>query len=223
MKKLTLLLLAALSGLSASAQTEKGKQWIGGSFFANHNKIEESLNNTAVGIMQSNRKQNSFQLGPSYTYFVADKLSVSATVAYTHAHNDQTNVYRENSQINNETSETTSNGYNVNISLDKYFLYDNKVGIRTGPYAQYSTSKSKAGGSPNYASSNYDAKGFGAGFSLNFVYFPTKRIALSAYLGQLSYSKFKYENVNTTNEQTDFGLSFLNNATSFTFAYIFGK
>ena len=223
MKKLTLLLLAALSGLSASAQTEKGKQWIGGSFAAGHNKIQESLNYTEVGLMQATRKQNSFQLGPSYTYFVADKLSLSAEVAYTHAHSDQTYDNSTNPQMNNGTAETTTNGYNASIHLDKYYLYDNKVGIRTGPYAQYYTAKAKTGGMSDFAAMPYDSKGFGAGLSLDFVYFPTKKIALIATLGGLGYSKTKYESENSTNEQTDFGLTFLNNAPSFTFAYIFGK
>ena len=223
MKKLTLLLLAALSGLTASAQTEKGKQWIGGSVSASHNKVEEAVNNTGFGSMEGTRRQNSFQVGPSYTYFVAEKLSLSATVAYTHGHSDQSYINNSNPQLNNATVETTSNGYNAYLHLDKYFLYDNKIGIRTGPYAQYYISNSKSGGNPDYSTVNYDAKAFGAGLSLDFVYFPAKRIALIASLGNLSYSKSKYESESTTNEQTDFGLNFLNNAPSFTFAYVFGK
>ena len=223
MKKLTLLLLAALSGLTASAQTEKGRQWIGGSMAVSHYKTDETLNYTEFGLMQASRKQNSFQLGPSYTYFVADKLSLNASVLYTHAHSDQTYVNNPNTQLNNQKAETTSNGYNAYINLDKYFLYDNKVGIRTGPYAQYYTSKSKTNGNPDIAVVDSDIKGLSAGFSLDFVYFPVKKIALLASLGRLSYSKTKYESENTTNEQTDFGLTFLINAPSFTFAYILGK
>lgn len=222
MKKLTLLLLAALSGLTASPQTEKGKHWIGGSFALSHNKVEET--STAESpIFGATRKQNSYQVGPSYSYFVADKLSVSANVGYTHSHLDQTYYNNPTLQINNSTSETTSNGYFASVAMNKFFLYENKVGIKTGPYAQYNLTESKIRQSDTGDNVALESKGFAAGIGVDFVYFPVKKIGLVASLGTLAYSQTKFEGANNTNKQTDLGLSFFSNAQTFSIVYIFGK
>lgn len=214
MKKLTLLLLAALSGLTASAQTEKGKQWIGGSFFLNHNKSENSSPmNTPPS--EGTTKQNAFSIGPSYTYFLADKLGLTTNVGYTHSHLDQIGT--------NETSESNNNGYFASLSLNKYFLFEDKIGIRTGPFARYNHQKIKTTSTYEYRTDNVNLKGYSAGIGLEFVYFPVKRLGLVASLGNLAYERLEIDYTNNSSKQTDFGLNFLNNATSFSFYYVFGK
>ena len=222
MKKLTLLLLAALCSLTASAQTEKGRQWIGGSFSLSHNKAEES-SSPEFSVIGAMRKQNSYQIGPSYTYFVADKLSILANVGYTHSHLDQTYYNNPTLQINNSTSESKTNGYFASLGINKFFLYEDKVGIKTGPYAQYNLTKSTISQSDSSNNLEFESTGFTAGIGLDFVYFPVKKIGLVASLGSLAFSHIKSEGATNTNKQTDFGLNFFSSAQTFSIVYIFGK
>lgn len=211
MKKLTLLLLAALSGLTASAQTEKGSQMIGGSFSLNHTKSEPV--NTAAA--EASNKQNAFSIGPSYTYFLANNLGLTASLGYSHSHSDQ--------YAGNASSETTNNGVFASLALNKYFLFEDKIGVRTGPFASYNTQKARVSSTYDYNGGDFDFKGYSAGLNLEFVYFPVKRIGLVASLGSLAYSRTEFERSTGDSKQTDLSLNFLNNAPSFSFYYVFGK
>jgi hypothetical protein len=222
MKKLTFLLLTALTGLTASAQTEKGSQWIGGSFALSHYKVEET-SSPEFSVTGAYRKQNSYQVGPSYSYFVADKLSISGNVGYSHSHADQTYYNNPTLQVNDSNTEIITNGYFASLGLNKYFLYENKVGVRTGPSAQYSRSKSKITSDNDPENSDAESTAFNVGIYLDFVYFPVKKVGLVASLGSLAYSKSKYEGLNNTNKQTDVGLNFFNSSKTFSIFYIFGK
>ncbi len=215
MKKLTLLLLAALSGLTATAQTEKGSHLLGGSFAVSHNKGENTYSFNTNQQIDENRKQNSFSLGPSYSYFVADKLGLNVNLGYNHSHLDDYGMNRD--------LETTSNGYFGSIALNKYFLYENKVGIRTGPYATYGASKSKTTSPNDEYNDHGESKDFNTGISLEFVYFPVKKIGLVAHLGGLSYAHNSYESSTNSSKHSQVGLNFLNSSTSFSFYYVLGN
>ncbi len=222
MKKLTFLLLAAFSGMTASAQTEKGSHWIGGFFSANHTKNEQAQKNGSQDFSYYS-KQNQLQIGPSYSYFVADKLSLTASAGYINSHADQTYYNAPGTPLFDQTTESSSNGYFAGLRLDKYFLYDNKIGVRTGPMAFYQrmNSNSVIQGEPEQADAI--TKSFSAGLTLDFVYFPVRKIGLIASIGSLAYSEVKFEGLNNTNKSSEIGLNFLGSSTSFSFVYVFGK
>ncbi|MGN7203655.1 outer membrane beta-barrel protein [Pedobacter sp. SAFR-022] len=211
MKKLTLLLLAALSGLTASAQTEKGTHMLGGSFSLNHNKSEPANTPSA----EATNKQNAFSIGPSYTYFLANKLGLTANLGYSRSHSDQ--------YATSGSTETTNTGLFASLSLNKYFLFEDKIGVRTGPFTSYNTQKAKATSTYDYNGGDFDFKGYSAGLNLEFVYFPVKRIGLVASLGSLAYSRTEFKRSTGATKQTDLSLGFLNNTTSFSFYYVLGK
>ncbi len=222
MKKLTFLLLAALSGLTASAQTEKGKHWIGGSFSIEHSKTDYTASPDHLNI-GNNHKQNSFHIGPSYSYFVADKLSLNATAGYSHSHRDQSSINNPILQPLNHHTETITNGYFASVGFDKFFLYENKVGIKTGPSVYYYSSKSKTSSSDDNAGNFSNDKTLLAGISLDFVYFPVRKLGLIASLGRLDYMQHKSKSLYNTTKTSNVGLSFLDNNQRFSFVYVLGK
>lgn len=216
MKKLTFLLLAALSGLAASAQTEKGSHLIGGSFSANHSNLKQlNVNPVTNQDLSTNQKKNTFSIGPSYSYFIADNLGLGVSLGYSNSHED---VYNSN-----QNSEVTFNAYTGSVSLDKYFLYDKKIGIRVGPYALYRFGKQQ-----NYYADpiNYNNEGtqksISAGLTMAFVYFPVKKIALVAGIGSLSYDRLKYEDLSAKSTTNNFTFDLLSSA-SFSIYYSFGR
>jgi hypothetical protein len=213
-KNLALLLCILISSFTLHAQTQKGNQLIGGSFSVEHRTTEVKYFDQANAIGNNDGKTNSFNIGPSYSYLVADNLGLGVNLGYNHSHTDNYNSLAAN--------ENTSNGYFGSISLMKYFLYEKKIGVRTGPLAYYNYSKAVTTTSNGLDNNQVDGKAFGAGIMLDFVYFPVKRIGLVALLGGVSYSQSKYDNSYMSAKDSNIGLSFLNSP-SFSVYYAFGK
>jgi hypothetical protein len=214
-KKLSFLLLALLASIAVHAQTQKGSQLLGGNFSVDHSTSNGTTYYQGTQV-SSNSKTNTFNIGPSYSYFLSDNLSLGAHLGYGHSHGD--------SFIPAGSTESNSNDYFGSISLQKYFLFDSKIGIRTGPYAQYGKSKGTSTSSypDSYYSYETSSKNFAAGISLDFVYFPVSKIGLMASLGSLSYSQAKYTNPADAQKASSLGLSFLNSP-SFSVYYVLGK
>jgi outer membrane protein W len=214
-KKLSFLLLALLTSFAVHAQTQKGSQLLGGSFGVDHSTSDGSTYYQGTQV-SSNSKTNNISLGPSYSYFLTDNLAIGANLGYSHSHRD--------SFIPAENTESTSNNYFGSISLLKYFLFDSKIGIRTGPYAQYGKSKGifTSSSLDPYYNSEIGSKNFAAGIALDFVYFPVSKIGLVASLGNLSYSQARITGNSDVQKASSLGLSFLNSP-SFSVYYVFGK
>jgi long-subunit fatty acid transport protein len=187
-KFLSLLIVLFISSLAAQAQTQKGNQLLGGLLSFSTGKgtttqYDPSGNGAAT---VSSNKISSFGIGPSYSYFVADNLDLGVNAGYSTA--KQTSDFKS---LGNDIDKQT--GYNYAVYLRKYFLFDNKVGFRVGPYVSYQHMKSAR----DYQLTESDneeslEKIFNAGIGLDFVYFPTRRIGLAASLGNLSYERVHY-------------------------------
>jgi hypothetical protein len=212
-KILSFLIVAVLSASSLSAQTQKGSHLLGGTFSVNHSTTETNYDMNNPSLNENNRA-NSFSIGPSYSYFVADNLGLGVDVGYSHSHNDSHNSIR--------SGESNYNGYSGSISLKKYFLFEKKIGVRTGPFASYDNAKAKSTNTDEFYRGDQLSKIFIAGVALDFVYFPVKKIGLVASLGSLSYMKSKVQDRNYSSKQSNIGLSVLNSP-SFSVYYAFGK
>jgi len=211
MKKLTFLLFAAFSSLTASAQTEKGSQWIGGSLSASHDdrKIVYSTSNPQPN---STRKTSTFNIGPSYSYFLADNLGITASLSYSNSHEDASDEF---------VLETDYKAVFGSLALNKYALYDNKIGVRFGPFARYTSGKNRMYNSrPDDFRANTKQRALTTGLNLDFVYFPVKRIGMVAGIGSLNYEHIGYEDTGMEFKQNSFSFDIMS-STNFSLYYSF--
>jgi len=131
-KKLLLVVLSCIALQTVKAQTEKGSQSLGLGFSVATSNTNTSYYNSVSGTYSTNAKgkQTSFSVAPSYSYFIADKLDIGTSLSY----GQSTTKY--NPDLSTATK-STSKGFTGSIFLRKYFLYNDKIGIRTGPYFNY--------------------------------------------------------------------------------------
>jgi hypothetical protein len=197
-KKIILMLLAlSCAATTLKAQTEKGSQLLGGGLGVSQGK---STNEYGSGVGYNSysytNKTTSFSIGPNYSYFVAKNLDLGGSVGYTY----QNSKFTDNVNQTNTPDNVKIQSLSVSVYLRKYFLYDNKIGIRTGPYATFqrntttnSLSTIPAGSYiPYYESQKGNSAG--GGLALDFVYFPYKKLGLAASMGSLSYNHYDSSN-----------------------------
>ncbi len=196
---LTILFFLAFQGLKA--QTEKGSTNLGIILGAgtSTSKTISITNNIASNITT---KDNHFTITPNFSYFIKEKLDLGTELGFG----------RGNSNYNSTPSiyTSSSNNYSASVYLRKYFLYENKIGIRTGPYLHYEYSNSKT----EYVmpvASTFDIKKniYSSGIRAALVYYPSKKIGLTAQLLDLGYSYYKQttsQNETTTNNAINFNL-----------------
>ena len=215
-KKLLLVVLSVIALQSVKAQTEKGSQNLGLSFGVSTQNSNTSYYSSYTNSYGTNSKgkQTSYNIAPSYSYFIADKLDIGASLSY-----GQSNT-KYDPAINTSTKQT-SRGFDASIFLRKYFLYDNKIGIRTGPYLSYEKAKQTSTYTDSQNNINSDIDNYGGGLNLDFVYYPTKNIGLAAGLANLSYRHQKNKGYMEGSSNT-FNLSMVNNLT-LSIYYVFGK
>src|ERR1700761_8407616 len=130
MKKLIIIITAILFSYQISkAQTEKGSQTLGISTSLNlHNESDVTMNQADNTTSLSKSKITGFSIGPDYSYFIADKLDLGASLSYSSMNYNNGANYPNNYDTKN---------YSGIIFLRKYFLYQNKLGFRAGPYVGY--------------------------------------------------------------------------------------
>ncbi|WP_183562250.1 hypothetical protein [Mucilaginibacter sp. SP1R1] len=214
-KKLVLVLLSVITLQAAKAQTEKGNQTLGASFGVSvTNSNNQYLNTGGPASDNSKGKLNSYSISPSYSYFIADKLDIGASVGYSYMNQ------KYDPALSGQIQQQQKN-YNASIFLRKYFLFDNKIGIRTGPYLGYQNAKQFYIYTGTDDRSTYNSDGFFGGVNMDFVYFPAKNVGLSASLANLSYQHQKYAGNNLGNSNT-FSLNFVNYL-ALSVYYVFGK
>ncbi|RCH54338.1 hypothetical protein DJ568_13695 [Mucilaginibacter hurinus] len=188
------------------AQTEKGTQSLGLSLGVSTGKSTASyrLSNTGDWGPEVTRKSTEYYIAPSYSYFISDKLDISAGISYGHARvTSDENIY-------GYPLKTTSADFSGSIGLRRYFLFDNKIGIRTGPYFTYGSSRED----------DQRSKYFAGGLGLDFVYYPSKKIGLAASLGGISYIHERYTNYSRmTNDEFTVTLF---NSLGLSFFYVIG-
>jgi hypothetical protein len=216
-KNLLLVFVSIIAINAAQAQTEKGNQSLGLNFGLSTNNFNtRTLNyNTNNYDPQVTGKQKNYSISPSYSYFIADKLDVGLAIGYSYS-----SYKYENSTISPQ--DQIGKSFFTSINLRKYFLYDNKIGIRTGPYFSYQRdNQSYASTSNSQFNSNTNSDNYQGGIRLDFVYYPLKKLGLAATMGNLSYSH-QNSSGNTDGSYNNFNLSFTNSL-SLSVNYVFGK
>lgn len=171
----------------SNAQTAAGTQNLGLNLSYYSSKTNEfpvgSVNYPEVPYQNKNYL---FSGGPDYSYFIASNLDIGASASYSSS--TSTNSSDEYDMpvrmFNSEWSAT--------VYLRKYFLIDNKFGIRTGPYISIGGQDFKTSYGPdvNNEFDNSPGHNVSAGIRLDLVYYATKRMGITAALADLSYQHY---------------------------------
>jgi hypothetical protein len=224
MKKILILMAAFLFAIQVShAQTEKGNQTLGVNLEFSYDKTNSfNINSYDNSSSTQNLTITTFGVGPSYSYFIADKLDIGTSLNYGTSKQTDNQV----NNVVNPTKETNSN-YGATIYLRKYFMFQNKIGFRVGPELGYIGGKSNttypASNTNNY-NSNSSTNQYTAGIDLGMVYFPSKKIGMSVAIANLTYdhSNDNYTTMGHQN-QDSINFRFINNELSFSIFYVFGS
>jgi hypothetical protein len=213
-KKLLLLTFAVVTIQAAKAQTEKGSQNRGATFQVSTSTSNSRSFNQVTNSYGDNSKgkATTYGISPNYSYFIADKLDLGASLGYSH-------YLQTYSPDANSIGNTKANDFNASIALRKYYLFDDKVGIRTGPYVSYDRIRRTYTYTSSQNVDNLDI--YSGGIQVDFVYYPTKKIGVAAGLGNLSYTHQKIAGFNDGSQNT-FNLSFVNSL-ALSVYYVFGK
>jgi long-subunit fatty acid transport protein len=208
-KKLLLAFVSIIAIQTAKAQTEKGSQMLGASFgFSTFSSDTKALNpNDNTYGSNVHGKTKSYNIAPSYSYFIADKLDLGVDVGFGSSNQKFSDIQTQK-----------SHSFNTSVYLRKYFLYDNKIGIRTGPFLSYESTDQEYSYNP-VIKNHYDI--YGGGIGLDFIYFPVKRLGLAARLGSANYFHQRSDE-NTQGTSNSFNLAFVNSL-SLSVNYVFGK
>lgn len=226
MNKFLILMVALVCIFKFSnAQTEKGSQTAGINLSYSGTRYNDNYFDNSGSPTSLNKVKNTqFTVGPLYSYFIADRVDVGASFSLTSyaSNTTRTDISFPGTSFHNRSSEAT-------VFVRKYFLYEGKIGIRTGPYAGYNWTYQGYGsgnGLVDPGVTNYRSHGYEAGAKLEAVYFPSKRLGVSAMVANLAYQHFTGRNfTNSGIERTegdDVNIYFVNNL-SLSLFYIFGK
>ena len=221
MKKLMLLIAAFVFTYQASqAQTEKGTQTLGVNLGFNYTKNDQNnIDPFNQASSVENSKTYSFDLGPAYSYFIADKLDLGASLQY------QSTVTNSAPNTYNDITKQVNRNYGASIFLRKYFMYTDKFGLRAGPYINYEkvTMKYDYSGTNAIDNLNSNQDIINGGVGLELVYYPTKHIGVSAAIASLSYEHDKINNGDQGGGSANYlNFDFVNNDLTFSVFYAFG-
>jgi hypothetical protein len=226
MKKVLILITAIVFAYQVSnAQTEKGSQTLGINFgFSSSNSNDYTINpgNNATSTLTTSI--NSFNIGPTYSYFIANNLDIGASLSYSTSSTTNTT----------ESVTTTNDSYPTNVSssnftgtlfIRKYFMFQNKIGVRAEGYAGLSAGSSKDTYTTTFAAYNFKSNTnyYSGGAALDLVFFPSKNLGVSASLANLEYYHYTANNTTQGHDNGDnFTFSFVNNGLTFSVFYVFG-
>jgi hypothetical protein len=214
-KKIFMMLLALSSAARLKAQTQKGDQLLGisGGFGWGQSMVDYISSANNYGYYESEGKNRSYTVGPNYSIFVVDNLDLGGNIGYSHQKSTLTHIQTGNSY----SEKANAHELAAVVYLRKYFLYDNKVGIRTGPFASYGITKSAvnyvllSGSSATSIVAPISGAIISGGLGLDFVYFPCKELGLAASPGSLRYTSIyrKDDIMHTKGSYNKFGFNFV--------------
>jgi len=223
MKKNLILAIAGVLAVQISmAQTQKGAQTLGGSFYY----AQSTNNNSSInGInpqpnIQKNTTSN-FSIGPAYSIFVADKIELGGSLQYS----TQTNKSTYSGAFPSPDYKSVFNSFGGSLSLLKYCMFDNKIGLRMGPYLSYSSGKNKATTSANSLTTTNNNEDYNARAKVDLVFYPSKTLGLAASLANVGYSKSKSHNVDNPQQSYStetFNANLITNGVQLSVFYVFG-
>ena len=220
MKKLFVFIIASLFFYQISnAQTEKGSQTLGinlsGWYSSQNGDIIDTYDNSSSSAASTTK---TFGIGPAYSYFIADKMDISASLDYSYFKTTNGGIY------NPQVSEGKM--YTGTLALRKYFLYQNKIGFRVGPYLSYNNNNNKNIYDAENSAANYNSStdNYVAGFALDLIYYPAKHLGISASLLNAEYDHFNTNNGSEGHYSGNYeSLSFINSGLSLSIFYVFGS
>ena len=206
-----------LASLASHAQTEKGTQTFGLDLGFSSNKSNIfNVNPVDNSTSSVNSKTTNFNIGPDYSYFITDKLDIGTSLSYGKGTTNSDATYNPTKQ--------SSYAYGGTIYIRKYFMYQNKIGLRAGPYAGYTRSDYKTIYPNDMAIYSEDSKtdNFNAGVKLELVYYPSKCLGVSAMLADVDYNHSKTNSGNQGHSSSDdVNVALINNLSLSVF-YAFG-
>ncbi|MFI5141508.1 MAG: hypothetical protein ACHQII_04045 [Bacteroidia bacterium] len=229
MKKILILITAIVFAYQVSnAQTEKGSQTLGLNFGfsasnSNYYTIIPSTSPLTTSI-------NSFNIGPTYSYFIANNLDIGGSLSYSSS--STTNTTGDIATTNDTyPTNVTSGNFTGTLFIRKYFMYKNKIGFRAEGYAGLSTGTTKDTYSSTYSADNYktNTNYYSGGAAIDLLFFPSKNLGVSASLANLEYYHFTYTTTYTANNANqahnngdNLTFSFINNGLTLSVFYVFG-
>jgi hypothetical protein len=221
MNKILIAITTFLSTIMfANAQTEKGTQTAGLTLqYSTSQNSDFNINTVSNLSSTAQAKTTLFNLGPQYSYFIADQLDLAFNISYS---STVTNLQNSDPSIIEQTKQS-SKDVNVRVAIRKYLLHQNKLGIRVGAYVGYGSSKGAIiYPSPNesyYNTTNYPSAGLG----LELIYYPSKKVGLSANLVTLQYQHYKENGgADGSNSGSSFDLNLVNQGLGISVFYVFG-
>jgi hypothetical protein len=188
--KLKLLILGGFIACAChvNAQTEKGKQLIGGSI---------GFLSMQSGQGPSNVQQNTVSFGPKYGYFVANNLAIGLDGSY--EFNKMTSSYKQITAVNGTYHEQTIENLNkahttsIGVFARQYVDLSEKFKF----FGQFNASigfgkDEQSNRTPVIMNSTV----YNVSVSPSIAFFPVKNLAVELGFGLFSYfnSKYKYEN-----------------------------
>jgi hypothetical protein len=221
MKKAFFLFAALLlASVVSHAQTEKGNQTLGFNFqYSYNNNGGINISPFDNSVTNTSNKYTVFSVGPLYSYFIADKLDLGATLSL-----GQTTYNYSN--VTDEIEKQVDRNFDAMIYLRKYFMFHDNFGLRTGPFVEYTKSENTITYSSTASGNDSDSKTnqYSAGLRLDMVYYPSKHLGLAATIANLNYSHNKTDNGTLGNTTGDgVNLDLINNGLSLSVFYVFGK
>jgi hypothetical protein len=220
MKKIILFIVAIVFAAQLTkAQTEKGTQNLGVDVsYANETQNQFNIDPVNSSTTTQSTKYNSFNAGPTYSYFVASKLDVGVALDYFYAHN--------NYGINSYPTIESQRFYQGEIFVRRYFMCTDKFGFRAGPYFGYEQGTLNETYPPSNVIYNEKAKvnSYFGGINLGLVYYPAKHLGVSATLANLEYTHYKQNSGPLGNDNgNNLDLSFVNDNLGLSVFYVFGR
>lgn len=228
MKHLLSVALLLLVITAAKAQTAKGDQNLGLSLSAATSNGNTSFNSAPASSKQT---QRGFSISPNYSFFLADKLDAGIFAGFSTS--KQNSDYTDGS---GNSMAQDNHGFASSVYLRRYFLFKDKIGIRTGPFVMYQQNNSNSNQEIYYyqngiqghytVSDKNKLSTYTGGVSMDLVYYPTPKIGLAAALGSLAYNhQIRQETANATSTSktstNQFSLS-VTNSLQLSVYYVFG-
>ena len=216
-KSIFLIAVFLLAAVVSQAQTEKGTQTLGLNIGFGYSKTSGvNINPYDNSSMDAGNKATSFNIGPAYSYFIADKLDLGAALSY----GQSNSTYP---QIENNINKQSSYAFISSVYLRKYMMFGDKLGLRAGPYLSYEKGDNKTDYSGSAAIYSEDSKltEYGGGVRLEVVYYPSKKLGFAAFIGNVSYNHTKSDNGDLGHTSNDnVNASFINSNLAFSVFYV---
>lgn len=220
-KALLLIAVVFLTTLISQAQTEKGSQTLGLNLGFSYSKGNTFVTDpNSFGYYRGTNQTTNFNIGPTYSYFIADKTDIGGYFSY--SSNNTSYPYYPNS-----LAKTSAHGYAGGVFLRKYCMFGNKIGIRTGPYLDYNRVDNhtiyQSTISGNNINSNLTQTG-DIGVLLDLVYYPVKHLGFTARIANLAFSHYAtHDSFADSSSGNGVNFNLISSALSLSVVYAFAK